>query len=55
MFSLLSEELVVLGIGGAILVAGCMIDTISPITVKLLGFVVGVIMLAVALVEIVTR
>ena len=55
MFDLLADELVVLGIGGAILIAGCMIEAISPITVRLVAFVLGIIMLAVALVEIVTR
>jgi len=55
MFDLLADELVVLGIGGAVLVAGCMIETISPITIRLIGFVLGIVMLAVALVEIVSR
>ena len=55
MFDLLADELVVLGIGGAILIGTCMIETISPITIRLVAFVLGIIMLAVALVEIVTR
>jgi hypothetical protein len=54
MFELTDAQLVTLGIGGAILVAGCMIETISPITIRLIGFVVGIIMLAIALVEMVT-
>jgi hypothetical protein len=53
-FELTDAQLVTLGIGGAILVAGCMIETISPITIRLIGFVVGIIMLAIALVEMVT-
>ena len=40
MFDLLDVELVVLGIAGAILVAGCMVETISPLTVRLIGFIV---------------
>ena len=55
MFDLLADELVVLGIGGAVLVAGCMIEAISPFTVRIVAFILGCIMLAVALVEIVTR
>lgn len=55
MFDLLADELVVLGIGGAILVSGCMTETLSPITVRLVAFLLGVVMLALALVEIVTR
>ena len=55
MFDLLDVELVVLGIAGAILVAGCMVETISPLTVRLIGFIVGVIMLAIAIVEICTN
>ena len=54
MFDLLSEELVTLGIGGAFLVAGCMVDKLYPITFRVAGFVVGVVMLVIALLEIAT-
>lgn len=54
MFNLLPEELVVLGIGGAILVAGCMTETLA-VTVRLIGFVLGIVLLAIALVEIVSN
>ena len=59
MFDLLADELVVLGIGGAILVAGCMpedTDTSTlPKVLNLAAFILGCVMLAVALVEIVSR
>jgi hypothetical protein len=55
MFDLLSDELIVLGIAGAIMVVGCWTETLSPFTLKLVGFIVGVFMLGIALIEIGTR
>ena len=55
MFDLLSDELIVLGIAGAIMVVGCWVEQLSPFTLKLVGFIIGIIMLVVALLEIVTR
>lgn len=55
MFDLTDGELITLGIGGAILVAGCLIEAVGQITVRLVAFVLGVVMLAAALLEIVTR
>jgi len=60
MFGLTAEQLVVLGIGGAVLVAGLLpsVPENGPLTYKgvaiAVGFLLGVILLAIALTEMIS-
>ena len=48
-----SPELVTLGIGGAVLAGLCIIELPVVINVRFLGFVLGCVMLAIALISMV--
>lgn len=55
MLELTDPEMITLGIGGAALMGLCVVETPVLISVRLVCFVIGVIMLAIALLDMVTN